>query len=141
MQNITDSNNHEQEFDDFKAEYVDPLDLVQTEEIEDIKYDYNDEENIAQNEEHDFQDNKSENYDCPKCDEKFTKLLRLTKHFNKKHKKSKDPYLCSLCPDLDFENLEEVLGLEYVQNIFSHYLTKTSHQRKLRQTKWFLFNF
>ena len=32
-------------------------------------------------------------------------------------------------------------GLEYVQNIFSRSLKKTSHQRKLRQTKCLLFNF
>ena len=130
LQDITDSNSLEQEFDDFKSEYIDPLDLVQTEETEDIKYDYNDEENITQNEEHDFRDDNSENYDCPKCDEKFTKLLRLTKHFNKKHKKSKDPYLCSLCPDLDFENLEEVL--DHVRSDHLQTFVESRYQRVKR---------
>ena len=32
------------------------------------------------------------------------------------------------------------LGPEYVQNIFSHSLKKTSHQRKMRQTKCLIFN-
>ena len=32
-------------------------------------------------------------------------------------------------------------GPEYVQNIFSRSLKKTSHQRKQRQTKCLLFNF
>ena len=49
-----------------------------------------------------------ENYDCSKCDESFSKILRLAKHFNKKHRRSRDPFLCPICPDIDFDTLDEV---------------------------------
>ena len=57
-------------------------------------------------------------------------------------------FLKYCCPECEYsdQNLddfsEHAIGLEYVQNIFSRSLRKTSLlQRKLRQTKCLLFNF
>ena len=55
----------------------------------------------------------------------------------------KSPYISNKqWLDTNFpRNLRHHSGPEYVQNIFSHALKKSSHQRKLRQTKCLLFNF
>ena len=37
--------------------------------------------------------------------------------------------------------ISSLQGPEYLENIFSRFLIKTTHQRKLRQTKCLLFNF
>ena len=42
---------------------------------------------------------------------------------------------------LQFIRLDEHLGPEYLENIFSPSLIKTTHQRKLRQTKCLLVQF
>ena len=68
-----------------------------------------------------------ENYFCSKCDESFPKLLRLAKHFNKKHRRSKDPYLCPICPDIDFDTLDEVT--DHVKSDHSKPFNESRYQR------------
>ena len=95
------------QFDFLKTE---SCDINDDETLEDIKInpeipDFYDESGNNESEEK-YQETEFKN--CSKCDETFSNLSELVKHFNEKHKPTNGQYLCPLCPKEKFENFENL---------------------------------
>ena len=78
---------------------------------EDIKVspeDYTDEKLIENQSDENFQENINQPnvFDCSKCNESYKKLFNLVKHFNKKHRKENDQYMCPKCPKKQFKQVK-----------------------------------